>query len=994
MDVEKRQGNLPPGVTALDERDDSRDDVFLADPDDEDTMSYFPPSVSTSSFPALSAASAPSLIHFLLEAADVSTDLYPPQSWEQLKVLVDAIEQDSQFDTLRRNALIFYLLLDYHLFPSVATLQAKHNASHVLNRLSHHSVLDRFCINRVLPRFWRDSVEKGFWRFDKGFFEEAMPWLNADNSTPYTRHILATLDPTQAPAEATQDVSRSRAECVEFFMRLANPDITAQLSDASDEEAGQTLFIIAVSRAIVAGLPSAIDFLRGTTLTLPGPSQQLLPELWSWLFSYKGQAKRSLLSSAVSTPLTPKEASSFRDIALCRSSVASIVDATALALDTLLVRLLNQGQILEALRVNKLAEASQVTASDFNGGTASVTELKRRRKRREMLRLATDMLPETLRSQLDDMTLGSGDESMQPADPVVVLPSAHERHKPAKPDQDVQDASISVDERNTSLSVPGYRIHPAERSKATSPSGPAQVPSTLQKRILSTQGAQRSLSLTSQSPFAGRASPGGSRIASPATGHGAAASTSLSKSRLGQSVPNAAEPEVQNDGPYARLAAQLLAQSRQQQSVLPDASKQQDGDGANESGSNAFLSSLLPQKRDVSGGAAHQQRKPVVQANDFAMDEDAVQGSHNVSNSGFEVPKRRYIAKKQTTAAEEAGARPDDVSRKAKKSQHAPASSTGRSTRLRRAQVEREHEEEADEEPGHVSADFEPVQPVARARIPSAATMDNLSSQKAKSKRSGASKNASAKSADAPAKTAALRASRSQSALSQSIPGSWPGEEQEEDEVAPDADHDAQTSQPEMIELPTNKRSVTAAKPTTSQTTRPKRKAAANASEQSAVPLTSTPARRSARASSAKPTTAQPPRRSTRSQSVASSQLDDEDERDDFDNNEELSHSPGVPRKSTRSTRGRRGSSVSQQGGGGSGGRRLTRSMSVLSQQSSHLGEEEEEEVGEDAEHRSDEEEGSVAAGDDEEDADETPKKRPSTTTSRKGATSTRRRRK
>ncbi|CAO1617637.1 unnamed protein product [Parajaminaea phylloscopi] len=956
-----RQVQLPPGVADMDDSDD--DGVFVEAVEDSNTMSYFPPSLSPASFlPRPSAPDSQSIISFLLEAAEVASELYPPQNWDQLQQLVEAVETGSCFDRLRRNALIYYLLLDYHLFPSLS-LQRNDTSSPESPRAP---MLGRFCTNRMLPDYWRDSIEKAFWRFDKGLYQDAVPWLNVDNSRPYSRHILLTLDPSRCPSDRTNDVAKVQAECLMLYLRLNDPVVSAQLGEEGD---AATLRAIVISKAMVSGLSAAVAFIRTVHRSGKIEAQELLAELWSWIFGYHGKSRSTLLKAIVSAPLTAGEVQSLRHFALRKSPQHTTMDATTQALDTLLIRLINQGQVLDALQTNKIAEDALPSTHDVDG-RGSVGMEQKRKKREAMLQLASDMLPEILKSQLS--LLGPAgtergatqdihfDESMQP-------PS---RPESAEPRAAAVKAAPLLTDPDHSITHRGYLPkRPVNEASRAESSADRSASNGVAHAATATPG-RKPLNMLSQSPFAG---PVGGR-ASPFNG---CTASQLSGLRNSPSLPSSkmAPPPVepQPDGPYARLAAQLLAQSKEASKQryagkedAQDASMRHDSEDVDP---QHLLSSLLPMKRDSSDAVRQAERSatPIRQAERSAVEAAVTQAEP--SNSPFDIPKRRYVAK-----SKDATSGGDQTSTRSKRAKSKPAEPDMRSSRQSRARSMLSPRGDAEDD-GELSAVFEVAQPIAQAAFPATATVvPSAKRPSAESGRRGSKSNP-------PEDAAHSRLTRSKSVVSESMPGSWPEEEVVQQPEPTPMEEEA----PEMKQISSTMRGTAAL--SRSKSTALPVKGKSTGTDQ--APLSSTPVRRSRRGSSAAPVADPPRRRATRSQSVASSRFDDEEE--DDDENELQSQASqetdadgaetgvSAPRTRARSSGKTTRTSTRSQGtktdskSGRSGAKRMTRSMSVLSQQSSladeRVDEEEEEE---------EDQEVDAAAGDGEgdggeDDADETP---------------------
>lgn len=616
--------------------------VFQTDPPvDADTLSYFPPTTS-SAFPVASTHTTSSIFTKLLQQAEVDASLYPPRSWEGLRQLVQAIEE-SDFETLRRNSLIYYLLLDYHLLPLNASSTSSSGRLSLAALRQPPRILDHFTSRRLLPAFWANTIAKGFWRFDKSLYAEAMPWLNNANSSAYSNHILHTLSPLTSNRNGLSP--REAAQCVVKHLRIAKPSLPAVPDGPEDVEA---LKSIIVAKAIAEDLRSSLLFVHA----LSAPQQQLrelLSVLWSWIFALEDRTMQGpLLKAIIALPLSPLDSASLTDFALGLDTPTSSASARSLALDTLLVRLINLGRVIEALDVNAQAE-------ERAGLLVERQDVKKKRKRREMLQVAKAMLPEVVRSQLERVSLDSSNTTGDSPD------------GPMDEDFDVTQQSLIASKRRldvdqmakSSTLGRGYLQGRGETSRAAIGSSPAS-------RHLA--GA-RSTPLPSQSPFAHSASPMvGPTHQSPVP---RAPTSTTFTGRAGTTTdqsPHVADTSLEA-GPYARLAAQMRADP----SMDPSADDM------------SIISSLLPQKRSSSAIG-----KATTSGNDDGDDNDDDEisrptvGRSNTMASGFEVPKRRYAKKDNAPSTSKAGS--------SKKSKTLPTAKTTTGTPQRVAAGERSQE--------------------------------------------------------------------------------------------------------------------------------------------------------------------------------------------------------------------------------------------------------------------------------------------------------------
>lgn len=637
-------------------------------------LAYFPP---TAHLPIPSHPTSPSIIASLLSTAGVDVSLYPSRTYTELQTLISAI-QHSSFDTLRRDALLYYLLLDYHLLPPPDKVSTPLTFSTLPPR---PPILEQFAANHLLPAFWTDAVERGFWRFDKGLYQEALPWLNATNSGPYANHILRTLSPIKTGGALLDSVHNAR--CLIKYYRIAKPTLPDTIADKDVIEA------VVVAKALVEGLQSALTLIRDRQRV---EQDGLFATFWHWLFHLQvgsssrkvAQVRSSLLQSVVALPLAEAEVQTLVIFSLGKSvpwflsentsPSTALLQARQLALDTLLVRLINQGRVLDALKLNKLAEESQSSPFSIgeDGGEAAAN---RRKKRREMLRLAKDMLPEVVRSQLETLAVSSNDEKR----PQGVREDWMEEDVPSHGsgrDESPAPVSIATATANTSFSgvapSPHVRSYMQQRladSNATSrlrlSTGAATPPPLPSQR--STPSQQRPhVPLVSQSPLSLPASR--TSIATPQFSRGSPSTNHFDPSSVGYNSTSGEIGAGQGEeGPYARLAAQLASQTNGDR-----------GGHAEADDESLLLASLLPQKRTLS---TRRQEGDETDATALMGGRenasDRSEGPGASSRGGFEVPKRRYTKKDQDQFPAGAGSR--SKSRDVSASPARPKEASGRS---------------------------------------------------------------------------------------------------------------------------------------------------------------------------------------------------------------------------------------------------------------------------------------------------------------------------
>ncbi|CAO1634726.1 unnamed protein product [Sympodiomycopsis kandeliae] len=828
------------------------------------------------------------IIDSLFEAAELTHGSYPPTSWDSLSSLVEEIQSSTVFDTLKKNGLLLYLLLDYHLLPSGQFDVSQLRPDDRKFKIPAEAIpqIDGFMNDNLIPDFWRLSIHRGYWQLDKGMHKEAIPWLDDTNSLPYASHIILTL------ANRTSDhYSRDSSRLILDYYRVIHKPSSLAISQSTYPQ--DTLKAILIAKATIEGLRGAVHFLRSQLVA--SEANSLWSHLWAWLFNLKDSAQIELIKSLAWLPLSPKEISSLTNFSLGQgtASVESRGKPCSLALDTLLVRLINSGMTPEALKINAIADQRPEVYAISEGDEAMDQNfVLKKRKRSEMLRLAKDMLPDVLRSQLEVLSIDKADHRRGQASNQHSQQDASMDFNDSQTSQTPADAApISADNSQRSLK-PGYLSAGRRQAEPSAPSTP------LPPRAADFAGPSKPL--PSQSPFASASASQRAQLS---------ASTSFSRSNLSG---------AQNkDGPYARLAAQI--QSQKGSNALRSGKEEQMSVDESQ-----LLSSLLPQKRSISA----QKRAEIDPSQNTEMEVDDGQGEFDERNattaptpasSNFEMPKRRYTKK-------------DDVEGAAKKKKAASAKAApGSSARAPKASTStRGTRIKTSKTMPSMTAVSEP-RAVARFPEDDQAEDDNLES----TKRSTATRSAKGKQ------------SRATRAGSESVPGAFPGQhiddagkgadEQAQDEADADADqsHGSNTGVLEMTEVP-RRRGVL--------TTRPSRTATGAVSEESQPEAPTTRSgratRRSTRATTAElPMASTPARRSTRghsrASSVASSPYDDSE-------GEEETEEYSAPITRRRSTASRRGSDD----GNTKKSRGMTRSESMNSVSDAGTIEEEEEEDG------------------------------------------------
>lgn len=769
-------------------------------------LNYFAPITSRQDPIPAPISQGPIIIQSLLERAGLDAQKYPPRSWDALSQLITDIKS-SAFDNLKRNGLILYLLVDHHLLPSGQV----HTASLTQQQLTVQRAKDipeirAFLVDNLIPDFWYDVIYQGYWQLDKGFHSAAEPWLEGDFSLPFAQHIILTLSGYYT--DPAFSYSRQTTRLVLDYARVAKLDLAGI---AGTNDGLPVIQALLIAKATREGLRDALIFARSPQLSQH--TSNLINYLWSWLFQVKDPAQAKLVKTLAWLPLSDHDLDSWSAFSLGQAGDAPRGKPRSLALDTLLVRLINSGKVAQALQINAQAEqrpAVYATQDDANH-TSNAIAL---RKRSEMLRLAKETLPEVVRSQLEkalsDEQVAKPDESMEDLTQDVSL----------APAAVTSSDTSTLGQRDTSTSVlPGF-LQSREQGSSFSNTSTAPSPGYLKDAPPTPSRAEASSSaratpvrstpvglskpLPSQSPFASSAK------ASPSSSfHGGTGvpSTSRKASSLRASADTA-------QGPYALLAAQIKGKQRESDH-LQDLSVDE----------SMLLSSLLPKARITSA-----QRSAKATTADTAMDDEdqsigqpstAPDPEPNQSASNFEMPKRRYTKK-------------DEGKTTKTRSQKKTDSSTGR----------------------------ERSGPTPRAsRLKSSKTMPSVAVSHPRSVATFPEEDEGGQERTGEVQEEPRRRGSSNKrggrAASESVPGAFPGQEEQED--GEKEEQDDSLGELEMAEVPRRRGSRA---PSAGRTT-------------SALPTASTPVRRSTRGL-------------TRASSVASSLHDegDDDHDDEADEGE------------------------------------------------------------------------------------------------------------
>lgn len=259
------------------------------------------------------------LLDRLLQEAGVSTSLFPPASPSDTFVFMVEVLTSAAPDLLKC-ALLYYLGLEHN------HIQATHNASAMAEYLH-------------LPASNRTEVES-YWAIDHGFFDRAV----SGGRTSKFASIMA------------ESLSSSPALLLEFYqVRGALPSIEFITDSASLHE----LSMIVAALARVEGLVSA--WLMCRTILAAQPTD------------YAPLVRSNLFGTLLRLCFFPPDATLIRDLlnlplkteeeAFIESFAIESLDPShgALAMDTLLIKCVNQGRYIDAIHLDHRASRHERT---------------------------------------------------------------------------------------------------------------------------------------------------------------------------------------------------------------------------------------------------------------------------------------------------------------------------------------------------------------------------------------------------------------------------------------------------------------------------------------------------------------------------------------------------------------------------------------------------------------------------------------------------------
>ena len=337
----------------------------------------------------------------LLSLAQVDTSLYPPSSVHGLSTLIAAINRSRTFDSLKRNSLLFYLMQD--LDSAITPNQHSKHADPAQAVSLAHAFADSFWI---LPHF-RDSMT-GYWLLDQGRYEHAVPMLSSPNFIP---KIMRTLFVGEEQAERTP-LDRSRL--LLQFLRTS----TQQTSSAPDspeylDELGMqvqaTCWVkgptraLQLTRELVSGL---VDDEQGITLRHQEMRAYLMNRIFLHCFA---PPNPTAIKNLLGCFLDPEEETALETFVIFPPPALKSNWAFKAA-DILIVRFINQGRYMDAVRLDRRL-GPDVSSGH---GSESIDPAERSQlieRRKKLLIGARQILPEVQKELLrieESMEISAG----------------------------------------------------------------------------------------------------------------------------------------------------------------------------------------------------------------------------------------------------------------------------------------------------------------------------------------------------------------------------------------------------------------------------------------------------------------------------------------------------------------------------------------------------------------------------------------------------------
>lgn len=267
-------------------------------------------------------------------------DVYPPRvdSGQTLAHLVDLIAA-SDLDRIKRAALVFYLALDLDEQRWEEGRNGKGDEND-----SHQASAPAFARRAGIPKSVC-SMMRGYWFLDHGNLLAAAPLL-AEPDVALVPQILQTLSPLPFAAHSPKVASQRARSWSQFmsFARVHGQPISSPSPEETIVAACWTEGVWAAWKACrTLGSEQEWDACIGRIL-----EHCFMPEL-----------RQSAIKDLVSVPLTPSEEAALAHNAVNPPPNVSLTPrAHAMAVDILLVRYINSGKHLEAVRLDERVSAS------------------------------------------------------------------------------------------------------------------------------------------------------------------------------------------------------------------------------------------------------------------------------------------------------------------------------------------------------------------------------------------------------------------------------------------------------------------------------------------------------------------------------------------------------------------------------------------------------------------------------------------------------------
>lgn len=307
-----------------------------------------------------------------------SSSLYPPLTGKEgLCQFIERISS-SNFDRVRRTALIYYLTLDLDAYHGV-----------------QNGVI--FAKQMAFPRSVREGM-KGYWHLDNGQFRVGVSYLEQPDFVP---RITRLLSPLPSSFNTERD-AQEKAFAFASFLKLVNVEIL-------DREVSDIVEAITVSICWTQNIRAAWLYCR-SMITLDGGDEEEKKMAMCVAriveFCFTPQPKPLSIKALIALPLTIPEEQMLADVIVNPTPNIQLSSlAHAMAIDTLFVRYINSGQYIEAISLDRKVSSSLDLMQINQHGSGSEKEREKvrslREKRQALVKAAYSVLTRIERTMLE-----------------------------------------------------------------------------------------------------------------------------------------------------------------------------------------------------------------------------------------------------------------------------------------------------------------------------------------------------------------------------------------------------------------------------------------------------------------------------------------------------------------------------------------------------------------------------------------------------------------